>query len=161
MNRFLIISILLVATAWTDCMAQHAVVSAGGNRKNSKCSVSYSVGQIAVQTKKEGKLQVSEGVQQAYEIYTVGNDVYPGILLDAIVFPNPTEDLLQLQLNQFAIPADGFKALLYDNSGQLLQVKNITDIITQFQIGQYSAGVYFLEVDGEGQKLKTFKVVRK
>lgn len=161
MNRFLIISILIAFSAGSGCMAQHAVVSAGGHKKNEQCSVSYTVGQIAVQTKKEGKLYVSEGVQQAYEIFVLGNDVYPGILLDALVFPNPTEDLLQLQLNQFAIPADGFKALLYDNSGHLLQVKNITDLTTQFQIGQYSTGVYFLEVDGEGQKLKTFKVVRK
>lgn len=161
MNRFFIICILICLSAGSSCIAQQAVVSAGGYKKNNKCSVSYSIGQIAVQTKKEGKLHVSEGVQQAYEIFIVGNNVYPGIELDAIVFPNPTEDLIQLKINQYTIPNDGLKVLLYDNSGHILQVKNVNEYNTTFQIGQYSSGVYFLEVDGEGKNLKTFKVVRK
>jgi hypothetical protein len=161
MNRFFIVSLLTIVSAWSGCKAQHAVVTAGGHAKNEKCSVSYTIGQVAMQAKKEGKLHITEGVQQTYEIFTVGDDVYPGILLEAIVYPNPTEDLLHLKLNQYAIPLDGFKAMLFDNSGHLLETKTITDNVTDFQIGHYSAGVYFLEVDGKGTNLKTFKIIRK
>ena len=113
MKKFysLILILLGVATAF----AQSAVVPAGGDAQSSSGSVSYTVGQIAVQASanSDGSVSVAEGVQQPYEIQAVGVDNYPQIALDAVVYPNPTENMAQLQLNGFEIPADGLRAILY------------------------------------------------
>ena len=115
----------------------------------------------AAQSASNGSISVAEGVQQPYEIQTVGVDEYPQIVLDAIVYPNPTENLAQLKLNGFEIPDDGLRANLFDGNGKMLQSFPVTDDLTSFQIGQYATGTYYLEVKEGKRTLKTFKVVRK
>ena len=156
-----IISIFLLCFAGTT-FAQSAIVPVGGDAQSNSGSVSYTVGQIAVQTVNNSSgISVAEGVQQPYEILTVGVDDYPQITLNAVVYPNPTENLAQLQLNGFEIPADGLRAILYNGNGKRLQNFPVIDDLTTFQIGQYATGTYYLELRDGQRVLKTFKVVRK
>ena len=160
MKKFTIFAILLCIAGIVA--AQSAVVSVGGDAQSNGGSVSYTVGQVAVQTvaNSNGSVSVAEGVQQPYEIMTVGVDDYPQIVLDAVVYPNPTDNFAQLRLNGFEIPADGLRANLYDGNGKRLQTIPVTDDLTTFQIGQYATGTYFLELRDGKRVLKTFKVVR-
>ena len=143
--------------------AQSAIVPLGGDAQGDGGSVSYTVGQIASQTatNSDGSVSVAEGVQQPYEILTVGVDDYPQIALNAKVYPNPTENLAQLRLNGLEIPTEGFRAILFDGNGKRLQNFSVVDDITSFQIGQYATGIYYLELRDDQRILKTFKVVRK
>jgi len=143
--------------------AQSAIVPVGGDAQSSAGSVSYTVGQIAVQTaaNSNGSVSVAEGVQQPYEIQAVGVDNYPQIVLDAVVYPNPTENIAQLRLNGFELPAEGLRATIFDGNGKMLQSFSVTDDLTSFQIGQYATGTYYLEVKDGKRVLKTFKIVRK
>ena len=155
----LFLSCLLVS----NLFAQSAIVPVGGDAQGNGGSVSYTVGQMAVESaaNSNGSINVLEGVQQPYEIMTVGVDDYPQIALNAIVYPNPTENIAQLQLNGFEIPTDGLRATLYNSNGKQLQNVTVTEDLTTFQIGQYATGTYYLEVRDGKRVLKTFKVVRK
>ena len=142
--------------------SQSAIVPVGGDAQSNNGSVSYTVGQIAVQTSENSNgVTVGEGVQQPYEIMTVGVDDYPQIVLNAVVYPNPTENMAQLQLNGFDLPSGGISANLYDGNGKMLQNFTITDDLTSFQIGHYATGTYYLELRDGKRVLKTFKVIRK
>lgn len=154
----LILSCLLVPSLF----AQSAIVPVGGDAQGNGGSVSYTVGQLAVESaaNSNGSISVVEGVQQPYEIMTVGVDDYPQIALNAVVYPNPTENIAQLQLNGFEIPADGLRATLYDGNGKRLQTVTVTDDLTTLQIGQYAKGTYYLEVRDGKRTLKTFQIVR-
>ncbi len=160
MKKFTIFAIMFCIAGIVA--AQSAVVSVGGDAQSNGGSVSYTVGQVAVQTvaNSNGSVSVAEGVQQPYEIMTVGVDDYPQIVLDAVVYPNPTDNVAQLRLNGFEIPADGLRANLYDGNGKRLQTIPVTEDLTTFQIGQYATGTYFLELRDGKRVLKTFKVVR-
>ena len=153
------LSCLLVSSLF----AQSAIVPVGGDAQGNGGSVSYTVGQLAVESaaNSNGSISVLEGVQQPYEIMTVGVDDYPQIALNAIVYPNPTENIAQLQLNGFEIPADGLRATLYNSNGKQLQNVTVTEDLTTFQIGQYATGTYYLEVRDGKRVLKTFKIVRR
>lgn len=155
--------ITFLALCWTAGFAQSAIVPMGGDTQNNSGSVSYTVGQIAVETttNSNGSTSVAEGVQQPYEIMTVGVDQYPQIVLNAVVYPNPTDNLVQLQLNGFEIPIDGLRANLYDGNGKLLQTSSVVTESSTFQIGQYASGNYFLELRDKNRILKTFKIIRR
>ena len=142
--------------------SQSTIVPIGGDAQSNNGSVSYTVGQIAVQTSENSNgVTVGEGVQQPYEIMTVGVDEYPQIVLNAVVYPNPTDNIAQLQLNDFEIPADGLRAHLYDGNGKMLQNLTVIDDLTTVQIGQYATGTYYLELRNGKRVLKTFKIIRK
>ena len=162
MKRITTFIVFLLSLAGAT-FAQSAIVPLGGDTQSNSGSVSYTVGQIAVESaaNSNGSVTIVEGVQQPYEIQTVGIDEYPQIALNAVVYPNPTENLAQLRLNGFEIPADGLRAILYDGNGKQLQSLMVTDDLTAFQIGQYATGTYYLELRDGKRVLKTFKVVRK
>jgi hypothetical protein len=162
MKKLLPLILLLFMTV-ANVFAQSAIVPVGGDAQSNSGSVSYTVGQIAAESvaNSNGSISVAEGVQQPYEIMTVGVDDYPQIALNAVVYPNPTENIAQLQLNGFEIPANGLRAILHDGNGKQLQTVTITDDLTTFQIGQYATGTYYLEVRDGKRVLKTFKIVRK
>ena len=155
----LIIFLLCVVGA---TFAQSAIVPVGGDAQSNSGSVSYTVGQIAVQTSanSNGSVSSAEGVQQPYEIQAVGVEHYPQITLNAVIYPNPTENLAQLRLNGFEIPTAGLRAILYDGNGKQLQSVTVTDDLTALQIGQYATGTYYLELRDGKRVLKTFKIVR-
>lgn len=162
MKRITTFIVFLLSLAGAT-FAQSAIIPLGGDAQSNNGSVSYTVGQIAVQTSvnSNGSISVTEGVQQPYEIQTVGVDNYPQISLNAVVYPNPTENLAQLQLNGFDLPNNGLRAFLYDGNGKQLQTFVVTDDLTSFQIGHYATGTYYLEVRDGKRVLKTFKVIRK
>ncbi|MDY6325781.1 MAG: T9SS type A sorting domain-containing protein [Bacteroidales bacterium] len=162
MKKQISLTLLFLLTV-SGLFAQSAIVPVGGDAQSNAGSVSYTVGQTAVESaaNSNGSVSVAEGVQQPYEIMTVGVDDYPQITLNAVVYPNPTENLALLQLNGFEIPADGLRAILYDGNGKQLQSLMVTDDLTALQIGQYATGTYFLELYDGKRVLKTFKVVRK
>ena len=81
--------------------AQSVIVPFGGDATDGSMTVSYTVGQVAVQANSDGGTTIYEGVQQPYEIQIIGIDNYPGITLNAIVYPNPTVGNVQLTMNNW------------------------------------------------------------
>ena len=77
----------------TAVQAQTAISAAGGDATGTGGSVSYSVGQLTYITNTGTNGSVSEGVQQPYEILTIGMDEAKGISLAYSVHPNPTPGL--------------------------------------------------------------------
>ena len=150
-------TISLIMLAAMSLSAQSAVVGTGGEAAGSGGSVSYSVGQIAVQSNSEGSTSISEGVQQPYEIDVVGVDKYPGITLNAVVYPNPTQG--NVQLTMYNVQLEG-EVRVFDMNGKFLFVKKIEGENTEIPMSDLAAGTYFVNVCQGQQVLKTFKVIK-
>ena len=142
--------------------AQNALVPTGGEATGNAGTVSYTIGQIAVQTVANSNASVSEGVQQPFEIQTIGVDYYPQITLDAKVYPNPTADKLTLSIGN-GVETHGrasLRAALFNNNGQHIRTLNVTGAQTDIDMTDLSSGTYYLRVTDDKQTLKTFKVVK-
>lgn len=140
--------------------SQSAVVPAGGTASGSGGSATYTVGQIADQRVETTGKYIIEGVQQPYEFQTVGVDNYPGIKLEAVIFPNPTPDFINLRISNFEIPEDGLTAQLFDKHGRLLQVFQVTELLTNMDLSVYPSATYQLRVMDGKRLLKTFQIVK-
>ena len=137
--------------------AQSDIVPAGGEATGNGGSVSYSVGQIAVQSKSDGAASISEGVQQPYEISVVGVDNYPDITLHAVLYPNPTQGRLKLEISNLQF--DG-ELKVYDVNGKYVFSKKLEGKTTEFDISSCAPGTYYINVYDGTQSLKSFKVVK-
>lgn len=153
-------TISLFMLAVMSISAQSALVGTGGEANGSGGSVSYSVGQIAVQSNSDGSTSISEGVQQPYEIQTIGIDNYPGITLNAVVYPNPTQGTVILSIDSFDSFSDIVFARLYDGNGKQIREIRIADHQTEIGMESLSTGTYYLNLFSGKQMLKSFKVVK-
>ena len=154
---FPILALLLPAGG---VLAQADIVPAGGTASGSGGTMTYTVGQTAVKQADGNGRYIIEGVQQPYEIQTVGVNNYPGITLDAMVFPNPTHHAVMLRIANYAIPADGLTARLYDANGQLLRQFTVTSMESEIDLEQCPSATYQLHVSDNKTLLKTFKIVK-
>ena len=138
-------------------VAQNAVVPAGGTASGNGGTVTYTVGQIAVQTNSDGTASISEGVQQPYEISVVGVDEHPEITLNAVLFPNPTPGNVQLTIHNMQINGE---VRIYDTNGKFLFSKKIEGENTALDLSHYAPATYYVNVYSGKQMLKSFKVVK-
>ena len=141
----------------TALWSQADIVPLGGDAIDGGFTVSYTIGQVAVQANSDGGTTIYEGVQQPYEIQIIGVDDYPGIVLNAMVYPNPTHGNVQLTMNNVQLEGE---MKVFDMNGKLLFAKKIEGESTEIPMVNLAAGTYFVNVVSGTQVLKTFKVIK-
>lgn len=138
--------------------AQKANVAAGGNATGAGGKVSYSIGQVVYTTATGAGGTVTQGVQQPFEIVTLGTDDFPEITLTMSVYPNPTTSLVNLTVDNFNF--ENLQFYLTDMTGKQLQSRKITETETQIQMENLPQAVYFLNVLDNNKPLKSFKIIK-
>ena len=102
---------------------------------------------------------MAQGVQHAYEIFTVGiNETRLNISLTA--FPNPTTDNLTLLISDFN--NENLSYQFYDLQGKLLSRLQITAKQTQINTSSLPSATYIINiVNHENKKVQSFKIIKK
>jgi len=158
--RKTIIAILISCFCLTIVHGQTTIPSAGGNASGSGGSVSFSVGQITIQTISGTTGTVAQGVQQPYEISIVtAIENTEGITLEYKVYPNPARELINLIIRP--MDQEKFKYQLFDLNGMLLQDRKVESEETEISLGDLSPSVYFLKISKNSLEVKIFKIIKK
>lgn len=137
--------------------AQKSVVASGGKAIGTGGTASFSVGQVSYKSP-EGNI-VSDGVQQPYEIQTLGKSDFKNIELTMKVYPNPTIDELKLKINDQDL--NDLSYILIDSSGKTLSSEKINIEESSINMKEYTSGIYFLNVLSKNEKIKSFKILKK
>ncbi|MFH7015340.1 T9SS type A sorting domain-containing protein [Flavobacterium sp. FlaQc-47] len=144
----------------TSSYSQQSVVVSGGNATGTGGSSSYSVGQIIYTSLPGSEGYVVQGVQQPYEIVTLGNDEFIEINLVITAYPNPAIDVLNLMVNNEKW--NNLSCNLFDITGKTVsQNLKITASETKISMQKLHQGIYFLSVNDGNKTIKTFKIIKK
>jgi len=138
--------------------AQQKTTTTGGVASGAGGTSSYSVGLIDYKTSTGPGGSSAQGVQHAYEIFTLDVDGSAALSSAIFVFPNPTTDSLNLQLS--TISAEPLSYQLFDANGRLLQQNAINDLRTQINMSSFSSATYIIQVTQGDQKIKSFKIIK-
>ncbi len=152
-------AMLLAGLLWGSlAQAQESANSSGGNASGSGGTVAYSIGQVFYTSNSGSSGTVDQGVQHAYEIYSVGiNETNLNISLTA--FPNPTTENLTLQISDFINEKLFYQ--LYDLQGKLLTSGQVTAKQTQINTSSLPSATYFINVvNQENIKVQSFKIIK-
>jgi len=151
------LSVLLLGIGIT-AQAQQATTASGGDASGSGGTVAYSVGQVVYTTNTDVSGTVSQGVQQPYEIFTVGiKETELNILLS--VFPNPTAYNLTLQISDYNNEKLSYQ--LFDMQGKLLNNGQVTAQQVQINTANLPPATYFINVvNQENKKIRSFKIIK-
>jgi hypothetical protein len=138
--------------------AQQASTATGGSAGGSSGSVAYSVGQTCYTPITETSGSVNEGVQQAYEIYTVGI-AETEWNMSLCVFPNPTSDMLILEFNDSFNESLSYQ--IFDLLGKQLTYGQIQTKQTQINVRDLAASTYFVNITNhENKTIQSFKIIK-
>jgi hypothetical protein len=136
----------------------HQVLSAtGGDATGTGGSVAYSVGQIVYSTSTGSTGSIAQGVEQAYEISSVGIKE-TALNISLSIFPNPTSDFLTLKVLDYNNEALSYN--LIDDQGKLVLNEQITTQDTQIAMSALARGAYFINVLQANKKIQTFKIIK-
>jgi len=155
-KRVLLCSIFFVLFSVS---AQQANVTSGGNATGTSGTSSYSIGQVSYSSATGTNGSVNQGVQQPYEIFTLGNDDFPEIKLLITVYPNPTTAFVNLKIENHSL--ENLQYQLFDNNGRQIQSQKITTSETQIAMENLATAIYLLNVFEDNKVLKTFKIIKK
>ena len=153
--------ILLLASGllWAGlAQAQESANASGGDATGSGGTIAYSIGQVVYTTYTGSSGSVAQGVQQAYEIFTV--DIEETTLsISLIAFPNPTADNLTLQISDFN--KENLTYQFYDIGGKLLSNGQVTGQQTEINTSSLPPATYFINVlNQEDKKVQSFKIIK-
>lgn len=139
-------------------MAQQAAIASGGNATGANGTSSYTIGQVAYLSATGANGTINQGVQQPFEIFTLGNDHYPEIALILMVYPNPTTSLVNLRIENHSL--ENLNYQLVDMNGRQIQSKKIDASETQITMENIASAIYLLNVMENNKLLKTFKIIK-
>lgn len=152
-------AILILGLGITGMQAQEAIPASGGNALGSGGSVSYSIGQVVYTTHTGTNGSVAQGVQQPFEISVVTEITEAnGIKLSVSAYPNPTEDYLTLDIENYELSLLNYQ--LYEMNGKLIETKKIESIQTTIIMSNLVPATYFIKITEGKKEVKTFKIIK-
>ena len=155
-NTFAFLFLIIISCHFTS--AQNAVVATGGSATGGGGSFSYSVGQIAQNYYSGANGSMSEGLQQPFEILTLGTDIFQNILLEMTIYPNPTTSNVTLKISNLDL--ENLNYQLLDITGKQISSVKISKADTQITLEKYNASIYFLNIIKNDKTIKTFKIIK-
>ena len=155
LNRLKITFVGLVMSQMVT--AQSAVVAAGVKATGTGGSITYSVGPVIF--KKPDGSAAATGLQQPYEIMTLGTPSSLASTIGLTYYPNPTDSNLHLILNQSSFDLYDYEVLTLEGKAVLV-TKSIVSADTVIDLASQPTGIYLVTVRYQHEILKTFKIIK-
>ncbi|MDO9187002.1 MAG: T9SS type A sorting domain-containing protein [Bacteroidia bacterium] len=153
-----ILMFCLVSFGLGSVVAQENTDAMGGMLYGPAGTVSYSIGQIDYETATGSGGNITEGLQQPYEIMILSGIEENDINLTFSLFPNPTADLVVLSV-QNSVPLN-LTCSLFNIEGKLIEKREVNSSQTTITMSDLANGAYLLKVLRKSTEVKIFKIIK-
>lgn len=137
--------------------AQEVVSSAGNVFHNENGSISWTLGELMIETFESSDLILTQGFQQP--VLSVSTLIeLPGIDFLITAFPNPTR--AHIFVTTDFDQAQNLDFRLYDMVGRLVTTNRLEGTQTRIDMEKLLPGNYFLQILHHGKPLKIFKIIK-
>lgn len=137
--------VLLFGTVSLIGRSQQVVTTSGGYFESSSAQVSWTLGEIMINTLSNDGVQLTQGQQQTrFDFLSIPKENNPDIIS---VYPNPVIDQLTINTN-----GDVYHYIISNTAGQIIQkgvINSPNQIISTLQM---SAGLYALRIFNESNE---------
>ncbi len=152
------IVLLLFSIFLYQLKGQEIISTAGNFDTGATKNVSWTMGEIAVETLQSDQVVLTQGFQQSKIIITkVEKSKKPDFKLN--LYPNPTENDLIIEI--FDKPEANLKGYLYTTEGELIKYVKIESKITTLNLENLVNGMYILKIcNAKNQTLVIYNIVK-
>lgn len=152
MKRILTVFLFLISI---HISSQEVIAVQGRSYTNTLSSIDFTIGEPVISTFSIPSTNLTQGLHQT-NLTVLGLDDF-NTEYAIKVFPNPTNDIIKLDL----IDYQNLKFGLYDILGREIKKNSITDRLTQINMEHLNQGIYILTILSENnEKLKTYKIIK-
>ena len=136
--------------------SQQTVTTSGGNIESDQVSLSYTIGQLKVNTIEKVDSSVLEldfiqGVQYAIDVFDCRD--YNNIKIS--VFPNPTSSIVNISMGNIE---DKLSLIVYDVAGRKIYDHSFSEKDFSIDFSSYSEGIYILSFYNFCGLFRSFKL---
>ena len=136
--------------------AQNTITTTGSDFSGDNISISYTIGQLKVNTIDNVNstpliLDFLQGVQYGFDVY----DCRDYNLISFGIYPNPTSSFVNISFEKLEDP---ITLRVFDIRGRLINENIFSEKITQFDMSNYSNGIYFLSFYNFCGLFRSFKI---
>ncbi len=153
-----IIVFCLVSFGLGALVAQENTDASGGVAFGAGTSVSYSIGQIDYETATGTGGNITEGLQQPYEIMILSGIEENDINLTFSLFPNPTSDFVVLSVQK--ANTVNMTYALFSIEGKLIEKLEVNSSQTTIDMNDLANGAYLIKVLRKSTEIKIFKIIK-
>ncbi|OGM08838.1 hypothetical protein A2Z67_02415 [Candidatus Woesebacteria bacterium RBG_13_36_22] len=147
-----------ITSSFTEILkAQNIVSTAGDHFKNNTAQLSWTVGEVTIETLSGTSNILTQGFHQTNLIATAINEILD-LGFEIKAYPNPTQDYLILKISKDKL--NGMQYKLYDMQGKLLHHKLIEESETEISFKDLVPSTYLIKVIEMNKELKTFMIVK-
>ncbi len=157
MKAYRILLICLFTTTLLNAQ-QLEVINAGGDYlKNNQGSITFSIGEVVIETFAHGNLCLTQGFCQSNVTVTAIHEI-PDLEYELLAYPNPTKDFVTLKIKKDNLK--NLRYLLYDPNGRLLKSEQIISNQTSIPFNFLIPATYYLKIIEKNTEIKTFKIIK-
>ena len=136
--------------------SQQTVTTSGGNIESDQVSLSYTIGQLKVNTIEKVdssilELDFIQGVQYAIDVFDCRD--YNNIKIS--VFPNPTSSIVNISMENIE---DELSLIVYDVAGRKIYDHSFSENEFSIDFSSYSEGIYILSFYNFCGLFRSFKL---
>ena len=161
----LVVAMLWGTMSYAQSIAPQSVNSSGAKMSQANGSLSFTVGELVVETQTDGNGNTlgggfTNGSTSSTTITSVQQPNAEKLMLN--VYPNPTADMLTLDIQH--IDVDAYTITIFDVSGKQVYTANHAGVSGRININlsSFDSGTYLLNLTSNKQKtLGTYQVIRK
>jgi hypothetical protein len=152
MKKYTFVLFLLFATLFVK--AQEVISSQGDTYTNVNGNIDFTIGEVITFTGSNVENQLTQGFHQTNWSFVSIKDHVSSF--NALIFPNPTEDFLNIQASVFEMVSYS----LYDEMGKLILKGVLSSEKTSLEVSQLQTGLYSLVLNNPENILKTFNIIK-
>jgi hypothetical protein len=152
MKKYTFVLFLLFATLFVK--AQEVISSQGDTYTNVSGNIDFTIGEVITSTGSNVENQLTQGFHQTNWSFVSIKDHVPSF--NALIFPNPTEDFLNIQASVFEMVSYS----LYDEVGKLILKGVLSSEKTSLDVSKLQTGLYSLILNNPDNILKTFNIIK-
>lgn len=163
MKKFYILIVICFLGVYTSgqSISSYVIASAGESAEADGISISWTLGELAIETFETSDIILTQGFQQGYfEVTSIGEPLSNNFALK--VFPNPATEYVMVELQSDEIK-DGI-IQMYDMNGRLVYNEkfNVTQGPNRIELSDLNSSQYILKVsNSSGEVLQTFKLIKR
>lgn len=137
--------------------AQQVIATSGGAGQNASGSITYTLGEVVIETYNGTDKKLTQGFQQSRLIITAVSEI-KGLSYTVTAYPNPTTNFIKIKLEKDFPEIIDY--LLMDINGKVITSGKIENGETDISFESHVVGTYFVKMIQDKKEVKSIKVVK-